>query len=454
MQKQRQKQRAHWSSRWTFILAASGSAVGLGNIWKFPYITGENGGGIFVLIYLACILFVAVPVLMAELVLGRSQQKDPITAFKTLAVKQGYHRSWQTIGWMGLAGSFLLLSFYSVIAGWSIAYIFKVISGVFVNTTPEQTGQYFADFIADPLRLLFWHSLFMVLILGVVARGVENGLEKINQWLMPGLIIILLVLLVYGMVQGNFLQALDFMFNFRLDKLSGEAVIKALGHAFFSLSVGMAVIMVYGSYLPKHISIPQTTFAIAFIDTAIALIAGLAVFSIVFANNLDAASGPGLVFVTLPIAFSQMPVGGLIGFLFFTLLCFAALTSAISLMEPLISWMVERHGFTRLRASVSVGFIAWFIGIGTVLSFNLWEEARLLGKWNFFEFLDFLTSNLLLPLGGLLIAVFVGWVMCKNQFKEALAWRGQGFNFWYLCLKLICPLGILSFFLYALYQVF
>lgn len=445
-------QRVHWSSRLGFVLATSGSAVGLGNIWKFPYIVGENGGGAFVLVYLLCILLVAVPVFMAELLLGRRQQRNPITALQQIIRQQNLHDAWQTIGWMGLICSFLLLSFYSVIAGWSLAYIVKMAKGTLSHLDPAAIGQHFSDFVHNPLHLLFWHSIFMFLTVAVVVRGVRQGLERISCILMPGLMLILLILVINGMVQGNFIQAVHFMFDVRLDKLSAESLIQALGHAFFSLSVGMTVIMAYGSYLPKHISIPKVTFSIALLDTLIAMLAGLAVFSLVFAYQLDVDSGPGLVFITLPIAFNQMPLGNIIGLLFFILLFFAALTSAISLMEPVISWITERYAIKRTNAGIMMGSITWFIGIGTVLSFNLWEQQRLFGRWNFFTLLDFLTANLLLPLGGLLLALFTGWVLHKKQVRQALQMDGIGFLFYYQSLRFICPLGILAFFLYALYQ--
>ncbi|MEW5011765.1 MAG: sodium-dependent transporter, partial [Cycloclasticus sp.] len=297
-----------WSTRLAFIFAATGSAVGLGNIWKFPYITGENGGGAFVLVYLLCIALIGVPIMMAEILLGRRGRQSPINTMRDLAKEAGAKPYWRWLGWLGVIAGFLILSYYSVIAGWAMAYFVRVSTGLFEGATADGVSSIFGQFIADPEKLLAWHSLFMIMTMLVVARGVK-GLERAVRFLMPALLVLLLLLVVYAMEQGDFAQALNFLFSADFSKITSESILTAMGHAFFTLSLGMGAIMVYGSYLPSKVSIGSTTLIIALADTAIALLAGLAIFPLVFANGLEPSSGPGLIFQTLPIAFGHMDYG-------------------------------------------------------------------------------------------------------------------------------------------------
>ncbi len=435
-----------WSSRMAFILAATGSAVGLGNIWKFPYITGENGGGAFVLVYLFCIAAVGVPIMMAEVMLGRRGRQSPINTMATLAAEEGRPQVWSLLGWFGVIAGFLILSYYSVIAGWALSYVFRTASGMFQGATADGVSSIFTDLVSDPEKLLAWHTIFMIATMMIVARGVKHGLERAVSYLMPSLFVLLVVLLFYSISTGNFSQGVEFLFNPDFSKLNASSVLTAMGHAFFTLSLGMGAIMVYGSYLPRDTSIAKASMAIALADTLVALMAGLVIFPIVFANNLEPAAGPGLIFQTLPIAFGQMEAGVLIGTLFFVLLVFAAWSSSISLIEPAVAWLVENHGMNRIYASVFIGIVTWFIGIGSLLSFNLWSDRKLLGL-NFFEVLDYLTANIMLPLGGLFIAIFAGWLMKVESSKNELRTTEKGYNVWLVLVRFIAPVAVMVVFL-------
>jgi NSS family neurotransmitter:Na+ symporter len=432
-----------------FILAATGSAVGLGNIWKFPYITGENGGGAFVLVYLACIAVIGIPIMMAEVMLGRRGRQSPINTMRALAREGRHSRFWHTIGWMGVIAGFLILSYYSVVAGWALAYVFRAGSGMFEGRSGEEVAAIFDGFVASPEALLAWHTIFTVMTMVVVSRGVQGGLEKAVRFLMPLLLVILVALVGYSMNSGAFDRGAAFLFEPNFDQLTGKGVLIAMGHSFFTLSLGMGAIMVYGSYLPSSASIPGTTFIIAIADTAVALMAGLAIFPIVFATGLEPGAGPGLIFQTLPVAFGQMPGGTFFGALFFVLLVFAAWTSAISLIEPLVAWLVENRGWNRVTAAVAAGALSWTVGLGTVVSFNIGAEATWFFGMTFFDFMDFLTSNIMLPLGGLFIAVFASWVMRRAVSRDELELSGRAYMTWYYLVRYVTPLGVIVVFLNA-----
>jgi NSS family neurotransmitter:Na+ symporter len=450
MAERRKSIHGEWSSRTTFVLAATGSAVGLGNIWKFPYITGQNGGGAFVLVYLVCIACIGIPIMMAEIMLGRRGRQSPVNTMELLAQEAGRTPNWKYLGWAGVIAGFLILSYYSVIAGWAISYVFRTVSGEFSGASAEQVGAIFDNFLASPESLLAWHTIFMVMTMVVVARGVRHGLEKAIRFMMPALLILLLIMLGYALNTGSFDEGLDFLFNADFSKLSRDGVLIAMGHAFFTLSLGMGAIMVYGSYVPHKASIATTTFFIAGADTLVALVAGMAIFPIVFANGLEPGAGPGLIFVTLPIAFGQMPGGLLFGTLFFILVVFAAWSSSISLIEPAITWLVENKGMQRARACIYAGVVTWFVGVGTVLSFNLWSDARLFDK-TFFDLLDYLTANIMLPLGGLLIALFAGWIMTRASTMDELQMADHGgYRLWRFLVRFITPVGVTIVFLHAI----
>tara|TARA_B110000014_G_scaffold260561_1_gene250538 strand:+ start:556 stop:1929 length:1374 start_codon:yes stop_codon:yes gene_type:complete len=436
-----------WSSRWTFILAATGSAVGLGNIWKFPYMAGDNGGGAFVLVYLACICIIGLPIMLGEIMIGRRGRSSPANSMKSLAAEANASSAWTLLGATGALAGLLILSFYSVAAGWAMSYIF---SG-FQNINAESSSSNFNNLLSSPLSLIFWHTLFISITVLIVARGILQGLEKWINTLMPMLFLIILMLCLYAMQTGAFLEGLRYLFMPDFSKINPQVMLEALGQAFFTLSLGMGAIMAYGAYMPADQNIGRTAISVAALDTGVALLAGIAIFPIVFANGLTPSEGPGLVFVTLPIAFSAMPLGILFGTLFFVLLSIAALSSSISLIEPGVAWLIESLKVKRITATILLGFTAWFLGIFSALSFNLISEFTIFGR-NFFDATDFLTSQIMLPLGGIFIAIFVGWVMKKEHILEGLGFK-EGFLFkaWYLSVRYIAPtlvgLVFLNFFI-------
>jgi NSS family neurotransmitter:Na+ symporter len=441
-----------WSSRWAFILAAAGSAVGLGNIWKFPYITGENGGGAFVLVYLLCIAIIGIPIMMAEVLIGRRGRQSPINTMKTLAHEESRHGIWQLVGWSGVIAGFIIISYYSVIAGWAVAYVFRTASGAFTGVTADGVGSIFGGLVSDPERLLAWHTIFMAMTTVVVSRGVRSGLEKAVRFLMPTLIVLLLLLVGYAMNTGKFTEGLAFLFTPNFSALTPGAVLTAMGHAFFTLSLGMGAIMVYGSYLPKGASIVKTSVAIAMADTIVALLAGMAIFPIVFANGLEPGAGPGLIFQTLPLAFGHMDGGLLFGTLFFVLLVFAAWTSAISLIEPAVAWLVENQGVNRVKAATTFGILCWALGLVTIMSFSSWSfEFTFAGETKgsgLFDMMDILTANFMLPLGGLAMAIFAGWFMSKESTMDELGIGDSTlFRIWHFLVRFITPLAVVIVFL-------
>jgi NSS family neurotransmitter:Na+ symporter len=432
----------HWSSRMAFVLAVTGSAVGLGNIWKFPYIAGQNGGGAFVLVYLACVILIGMPVMMSEILIGRRGRRNPVATMQLLGKEEGSSHRWGWVGGMGVVAGILILSYYSVIAGWTLAYIVKSATGVFAGATAETVGAEFGSFVGDWRQIGLTHTIFMALAIFVVARGVERGLEQAVRFMVPALLVLMLVLLLYSINSGYFGQGVAFMFTPDFDKLTWGSVLAALGQAFFTLSIGMGAVMAYGAYLPEETSITGASAAVVTADTAIAILAGLAIFPLVFANGLTPGDGPGLVFNTLPLAFGQMSGGVFFSTIFFILLAFAAWTSAIGLMEPAVAWIVEHFNRTRAQATVMIGLLIWFIGFGSVLSFNVMAEVKFLAG-TIFDNVDYLTSNIMLPLGGLLITVFAGWVMCRNSTSDELGNSGALFKAWRVLARFIAPIGIL-----------
>jgi len=423
-------------------MAAVGSAVGLGNLWKFPYIAGENGGGAFVLVYLACVLLVGLPVLMAEISLGRRGAASPPEAMRKLATENGASKIWWLLGFNGILAGVLILSFYTVIAGWAGAYFIDSLKGTFNNINAEQAGLHFDGLISSPLTLLFWHTVIMLATIVVVAKGLKNGIEKAIIYMMPVLLILLLILLGYAMTLSGFGQSVSFLFEPNFSKLTWNAVLIAMGHAFFTLSIGLGTMMVYGSYLSKKHSIVKASIWISFADTLVALIAGMIIFSIVFSNGLEAGSGPGLLFQTLPVAFGQMMGGWFFGTLFFGLVVIAAFSSAISLIEPAISWLIDRWNMTRIKATWLLGGLTWLVGVGSVLSFNDWSEVHLLEGKTIFDTIDFITTNIMLPLGGLFMAIFFGWLLTKKQVQDELNLKKIKLVIFLNVLKYITPIAV------------
>ncbi|MBB3188860.1 sodium-dependent transporter [Halomonas cerina] len=441
--------RTQWRGRWGFLLAATGSAVGLGNIWKFPYITGEYGGGAFVLVYLACILAVGVPVMMTEIALGRRGRGSPIDAIRRLVSESGKGSAWSLLGWMAMLCGFLILSFYVVVAGWSFSYLWKMLSGGLAGSSVDDMAAIFVANNENPLNLGFWSTLVTVATMVIVGKGVQAGIEKSVDWMMPGLVIMLLALIGFGIFSGGFGDAVRFLFSFDAGSLSSEGMLTALGHAFFTLSLASGAILTYGSYLPAKASIARTTLSVAVADTVVALMAGLAIFPVIFANGMSPASGPGLIFMSLPLAFQAMPLGTLFGVLFFVMLSMAALTSSISMVEATISWLSDNKGISRRTASWSTGIVLWLVSTLAMLSFNLGADWTLAGK-TFFDWLDYLTSRWMMPLGGLGMVLLAGFVLKHETFREELGLSPAWHALWLFMVRYVSPLGILVIFVDAL----
>ena len=403
---------------------------------------GENGGGAFVIMYLGFIFAIGIPVMLAEILLGWRGRASPINSMHKLANEAKATPFWGGIGWMGAVAGLLILSFYSVVAGWAVSYVLQMVTGTFQDMAPDQISGAFGNLVSDPVKLVLWHSIFMLLILVVVARGIHRGLESAIRLLMPLLFLVLLALVVYSTTRDTFSDALTFLFKPDFSKINEESVISALGHSFFTLSLGMGAIMAYGAYMNREQNLANTVVMVGILDTLVALLAGVVIFTIVFGHGLEPSAGPSLMFQTLPIAFSQMPGGVVLGTMFFVLVVAAAWSSAISLAEPTVAWAVESTKFSRKTATLLVCVSAWVLGVACALSLNIWSEFKLFNN-SIFDFLDKLTTNILLPLGGLLICVFVGWVMDRRILRgEVDIKHPKLFATWTFIIRFICPIGI------------
>ncbi|MEL7450957.1 MAG: sodium-dependent transporter [Pseudomonadota bacterium] len=441
----------NWSSRFTFIMAAVGSAVGLGNFWRFPYEAGTNGGGAFVIVYLVCVALIAMPIIICELAIGRRAGLSAVASVRKAARDEGKWVGWQVAAWIGMCASLLVLSFYSVIAGWLLAYIPLMAQGTFTGATAEVAGAQLGALHANPGKMILTHTLFMTLTVFIVLRGLHKGIEVVVNILMPVFFVLIVLMALYAMVIGAPGEALAFMFTPDFSKITPAVVISAIGQAFFSVGVGVAVMITYGAYLDKKVHIPRSAGIIALADTGVAIVAGMLIFSIVFGFGLDPAAGPGLVFVTLPVAFGQMPFGTPIGTVFFVLALVAAITSSISMLEIFVSYAEEHEFLPRRRAAMLGGGTIWLVGMGSVFSFTTdyaWSSFYPLnfipmfeGK-NWFNVTDTLTDSIMLPLGGLLIAVFSGWVVSRNLFRDEIALSESAFKIWHFLVRYVAPLTL------------
>lgn len=428
-----------WSSRLAFILAAAGSAVGLGNIWRFPYLASDHGGGAFVLVYLACIALCGLPILIAEVMIGRHGHRSPVLTFQEIAAQTGASRAWSGIGWMGMVAGVLILSFYSVVAGWTLHYTWLYLHELLGGPGIADPSATFGELLGNPLELTLWHAAFMLMTVAVVALGVEKGLERAVKFLMPALFGMLLLLVGWGATTGHLGDAAVFLFKPDFSRIDGAVFLTAMGQAFFSLSLGMCAMMTYGAYLPRDVSIPRAAIGVALTDTAVALLAGLAIFPIVIQYiGTPTGGGPGLIFTSLPNAFAQM--GALSGLVFFFLLVVAAWTSSISLLEPTTAYLVERTRLSRRAAAVSVAALTWLLGLASVLSLNRWQEVRILG-FGIMDFIELLANDLMLPLGGFLISVFVGWVLSGRIVREQFEGVPEAvFRAWLVLVRYVAPI--------------
>jgi len=440
--------KATWTSRSTFLMAAIGCAVGLGNLWRFPYIAGQNGGSAFIMVYIGFVFILGVPLIMSELGIGREGKLSAVETMNRL-IKRGYHPIWKIIGWISILVPILGLSYYCVVAGWSLEYVFKAAMGKFTNVDAAGSGAIFQQSQDNVLMLVVWFSIFLFTTVYIISKGVKGGLEKAVKFMLPALFIILIFPAIYAMSTGDSVRAIEFLLNPDFSKLTPRAILEALGQALFSLAIGVGGLITYGAYLPDDVSLPKSAGMIAIADTVVALLAGFAIFPIVFEYGLQPSEGPGLIFATLPIAFGQMPGGILFGTLFFILLSFAALSSTIGMLEPIVAWFVDK-GKSRAKMAWTSGMIAWSIGIFMVLSFNILVDFKPLdfiplyeGK-NLFGIMDYTVANVLIPINALMIALFAGWAMTNEMAEKqrGFALGSNEFTLWRISTKYIATFAI------------
>ena len=442
---------ARWSSSFAFYLGAVGGAVGLGSIWRFPYLAGTGGGSAFIFVFVLCCLLIATPLLTAEFMIGRRARTSPPQAAGIVALSSGLSQRWSWIGGMGTVATFMIMSYYTVIAGWVLAYTWKVGSGQLTGLDHPGVNSLWDKFLSNPLELAAWHVAFLVAVALITARGLQGGIEAANKFRAPGLLILLLILVVYSLTTGDVARGLRFAFAPNFAAITPQVVLAAVGQAFFATGVGMAMMMALGSYVETGTSLVRCSLIIVGSILLVSLLATLMIFPLVFAYGLDPSQGTELVFRVLPTAFAEMPAGRLVGGLFFLLLVFAALTPSLAGIEPVVAWLQQRHGFSRPKAAVVAVGASWLVGLGSVLSFNAWsgwhplEAIPLFRGLTFFALMDYIASNMLLVVGALLTSFFVGWrisrVIVEEQLIEASP-AGRRVIVWLL--RYLCPLAILA----------
>jgi NSS family neurotransmitter:Na+ symporter len=428
-------ERGSWSGALGFVLASMGSAVGLGNVWRFPYIAGLYGGAAFILVYIGCVLAVGIPILLAEFLIGRNSQRNPVGAFRFFRPRS----PWVFPGWLGVLSGFVILSYYSVVGGWVLHYVYLSVTGALSGRSPQEAAGLFAALGANVWLQVLWHAIFMLLTIAIVAGGISGGIEVGNKVMMPALFCLLLALLVYALQTEGARAGLDFLLRPRWERLGPTAVLDALGQCLFSLSLGMGAMITYGSYLPREAPLVRSSFFVALGDTTVAILAGFVVFPLVFTFGLEPSAGPSLIFRTLPVTFGQLPAGGLVASAFFLLLAFAALTSAISLLEVVSSYFIDERGWSRRRA-------AWLLG-GAIFGLGLPSALN----QSFLGLMDGLATNYLLPIGALLIALFTGWVLRDSELRGGFA-AGElseaAYSAWSFLVRFVSPLAVILIFLH------
>ena len=442
---------SRWNSSLNFIFAASAAAIGLGNILRFPFMVGENGGSAFVVSYIACILIIGISLVLAEIVLGRLSRMNPPAAFKTLAIQSNASKHWSWVGILSILTSFLVLTYYVVISAWVLDYLLLALKGSFHATNAQQDTQLFKQLKNSGPRMIIADSVVIITCIGVLCLGLKNGLERAVKPLFPAMLILLLLLLFYATTTDKFLFSVHYLFDFQWNHLTGHTLLLALGQAFFSLGIGFGVTIMLSAYLPTKTSLINSTISIIIADTAFALLAGMIIFPIVFSNHLQPNAGPGLIFETLPIAFAHMPFGQLIGVLFFFMLFFAAFSSIIGVMEPCIEWLAAKLQSTRQVAVITLSIAVWLVNLLVIGSFLHPHEWSLHG-FSLFDIIDFVSASIFLPLSGLFLSLFTGWKLKKALISQELQWNIQSiwYRIWLFVLRFIAPLAILIIFIHSL----
>ncbi|MCF7740843.1 MAG: sodium-dependent transporter [Candidatus Marinimicrobia bacterium] len=446
-------ERDQWGSKIGFILAAAGSAIGLGNIWKFPYLVGENGGAAFIIIYLLSILIIGLPTVIAEVLIGRTAQKNPVGSFRQLSQNSLF---WTAVGGIGVFAGFVILSYYNVIAGWCAGYVVESVKGSFAAINdPAMAGEFFSGLSGNPLWTLGFHALFMFMTVGIIYFGVSNGIEKAAKILMPLLLFFMLALVVRGVTLDGAQAGIAYLMKPDFSAINERTILLALGQAFFSLSLGMGALLTYGSYMSKNDNLVNCSLNIVILDTFIALLAGFMFFPALFALGLHPDQGPALIFNILPSMFNAIPAGGFFRIIFFLLLSMAALTSTISLMEVITAFFTEEFNLSRQKATIFLGGVVFLLGVPSALSFGPMRDIHIFGK-TFFGVADFFASNILLPLGGIFILVFVGWFWGMKKAIPNLLQGIQGrsnilLNIWKILVKFVAPVLVLIVLLFKIF---
>ncbi len=430
--------RGQWTSTFGFIMAAAGSQIGLGNLWKFPYLAGSNGGGAFVFVYLIIVLLVGFTLMLGEVLIGRHTQLGAVGAYKKLS------KRWTWLGGLGVLAGFLILSFYSVVGGWVINYMVRSITGILGTAD-------FGAFITGSVEPILYHAIFMLINLVIVMAGISGGIERASKIMMPALFIMTIIVMIRSLTLDGAMEGVKFLLAPNFSVIDGSVILAALGQVFFSLSLGMGCMITYGSYLGKDENLVKSSLATPLMDTAIAILAGLTILPAVFAFGFDPSEGPGLLFVTLPSVFSKMPFGNFFAFIFFTLVFFAALTSAISLLEVTVAYLVDQFNWNRKKATFAMTFVIFLIGAAASLGLGIWDHITVLPGKDIFDSLDFTASNILLPLGGMLMSIFIGWFWgLDNAIREATNEGTLPFKFapvWGFLIKYVAPIAIALVFL-------
>jgi neurotransmitter:Na+ symporter, NSS family len=445
--------RSKWSSGFSFTLVGASAAIGLGNIWSFPYAIGNRGGGTFLLLHLLFLFFIAFPILLSEMLIGRRGHANAVTCVQLLSSETNASQRWKWIGWFCTLAPLLILSFYSVIAGWALDYLTYTWHGDLTGLTFSGVSRFWEDFLQHSAPMLIAHTIFMGITIAVVARGVRKGIEKVAKVLLLTLLITLILLLGYSMGSHDFYEAVDFLFDVQLSEVKPSTLMAALGHALFTLSVGGASMLIYASYASKSVSLPRVAISIVCLDFIVSLLTSLVVFAILFSNEMSSIPAePGLIFKALPIAFSKMEGGIFVGGLFFLLCVCAAWTSAISMLEPVVALFNERYKIKRPKAAFLVGIVSWLLGVLLIFSFQEWKFLKLSSNYQLLHVLSNFSINILLPIAGLLFAVFSGWALHRRITREELNFKSENsYMLWRFLIRWLAPIGILGVLIYPLH---